>query len=1384
MQTMRMIIIQNPFDRRKRDVQNLMFQNETLSQLKNKYIPKDLDVAISINGSVIEKQSWGLMVPKLGDEIVFMPVVSDGGGDKDILGMVLMIALVAVGAPYIAGTVLSLTEGTLAYTIASTAIVVAGGMLINSLMPQPQSKLNFDTEFSQVYRWHPITSQRQGIVKPKFYGKNKLYGNVISVFTEPDDIDPTKQILNMLVSLGTGPVKGITKSDGSNYDIRVNGQALRNYDDITIEEKRGTIEQTAISLFNDTKPEYRPNRVVTNTGGSEVYTTPDNDFDDLEIELIFDRGIYYANNQGGLSNHSIDIKIEISEHDADSWNTLVDDTITDNVTSVLRRNYVASGSYTGGSAVTITRGTKYDIRVSKDTSDEVSSRYGDRLILGSVREVMEDGFKYPGLSYLAVKALATDQLSGSLEVDVIQEGAIVAVYDDEMETWGLEYSTNPAWVLYDVLSQPVISGDGSGGSPYEIERYEGINPGRLDTASFVALANFCDELVPSGIGAGTEKRITFNGGFDVGTTMWEAALKVCEIARCILIWDGTDLSVAIDKVTSPSQMFNVSNIIKDSFKQTFLPQAERVSEIEIHYRDAKQDYKRVPFSIYNSAAGNFENKITLELFGITKQSEAFRAGMFRLAQNILLKSTIEFEADIDAIACMVGDVIYVQHDVPDWREGGRILSSTNNTIEIDKPLEFSEDSGAVNRVLVRVYNPLTEKEEIENHVVASIDGNGTIITIVDTWTTNPSKDDIYCFGTSDNTARQYRVMQLSRSSEQRIKITAIEYNADIYTYDEDDPTIPISDYDSPVSTDMIVRPPNFDEIRREYPKSLVGVPTMDIPITHNLLWSGNDIDTVSWSRSDLDSGGGTPILLTYKGITYEITADNTTNKYIYWDKNDNNNTFKSTGTLANTIGADKWLMCYNDGGKEYPAWGRPVIHGGLIQASTVTANHIISVDDNQVSIGVAFDSYTKLLLHLDGADEATTATDSSNSNHTINFEGTAELDTAQKKFGTASLLLDGNSDYIWAASHADWDFGSGEFTVDCQVRLAALPETNESMIVVAQWEVTDDERSWSLSVVDVSGNKKLRFRYSTDGTAGASTSAYSNTITLTADTWYHIAIVRDGNTLRYFLDGVAIGTSGLTGVTLNNSAASLSIGAWNPDGTPATFFNGWIDEIRISKGIARWTSEFSPEEEAYSGTEHTYIDDWKKTGQTTIDGGKISCDNLAVINADMGTITAGSISASLIKSGTLIADRIQASTINGIESIDYFAGGSISGEYIGNKNDFASEQTVKTKINVGTDGALAGGLAAWCTNGSGLGWVEFVVKVYRSTTLVGTYHCNAYNHYEANPNTTDIQITGLTAGLYKVTYQRGDYDETQTYDCVLTMTLTGSEKQSIQIEKP
>ena len=228
--------------------------------------------------------------------------------------------------------------------------------------------------------------------------------------------------------------------------------------------------------------------------------------------------------------------------------------------------------------------------------------------------------------------------------------------------------------------------------------------------------------------------------------------------------------------------------------------------------------------------------------------------------------------------------------------------------------------------------------------------------------------------------------------------------------------------------------------------------------------------------------------------------------------------------------------------------------------------------------------FTKLLLHGDGADASTTILDSeAGTKKTVTAVGNAQIDTAQKQFGTGSILFDGTGDYLSLADSNDWNLGSDDFTVDAWARFAAFPSNNDATIV-AQYGSTDNIRSWSCKLADTSGVKTLRMTVSANGTA---TSEFdSTTITVSLNTWYHFAFVRDSNTLRFFVDGTAYGTGDLTGITFYDTTELLTIGCLNSP-SPALFINGWIDEFRISKGIARWTSNFTPPIVAYASEELT-----------------------------------------------------------------------------------------------------------------------------------------------------------------------------------------------------
>lgn len=225
------------------------------------------------------------------------------------------------------------------------------------------------------------------------------------------------------------------------------------------------------------------------------------------------------------------------------------------------------------------------------------------------------------------------------------------------------------------------------------------------------------------------------------------------------------------------------------------------------------------------------------------------------------------------------------------------------------------------------------------------------------------------------------------------------------------------------------------------------------------------------------------------------------------------------------------------------------------------------------------DSYTKFLLHYDGTDESTTFTDESGK--TITANGTAQIDIAQSKFGGASGLFDGNSDYLSLDDSNDWNFGIGNFTIDCWVMFNSV---TGSQVICSQYP-NDSSNAWEIMYFQIFAIKRLQFGFVIGGEQKGS---YSTNWIPVVNTWYHIAIERTTTTAKIFIDGVsqtltentAFGTNDVGDIT-----GDLEIGRRNTGGSTDAYFNGWIDELRISKGVARWTADFTPLTSAYGPTE-------------------------------------------------------------------------------------------------------------------------------------------------------------------------------------------------------
>lgn len=208
-----------------------------------------------------------------------------------------------------------------------------------------------------------------------------------------------------------------------------------------------------------------------------------------------------------------------------------------------------------------------------------------------------------------------------------------------------------------------------------------------------------------------------------------------------------------------------------------------------------------------------------------------------------------------------------------------------------------------------------------------------------------------------------------------------------------------------------------------------------------------------------------------------------------------------------------------------------------------------------------FFSSVECLLHFDGSDGSTTFTDSSKNNLTILWAGNAQIDTAHSKFGGASCLLD-NASYIYNDAHATAFDLPGDFTIEFFIRPAA--QTGSQPYGIVDFRTSNGGHE---PVFFRGSDNRVHF-WIADGDRAIGP-------VMTNGQWYHVAMTRSGSTVRFFFDGVQQGSNFSNSTAFSNGR--LTIGVFVNDRSTSTnfHFSGHIDEFRYTKGVARYTSNFS-----------------------------------------------------------------------------------------------------------------------------------------------------------------------------------------------------------------
>ena len=221
---------------------------------------------------------------------------------------------------------------------------------------------------------------------------------------------------------------------------------------------------------------------------------------------------------------------------------------------------------------------------------------------------------------------------------------------------------------------------------------------------------------------------------------------------------------------------------------------------------------------------------------------------------------------------------------------------------------------------------------------------------------------------------------------------------------------------------------------------------------------------------------------------------------------------------------------------------------------------LMHFNDTRTGIYDEYGDYVSLLLNMDGLNNSTSFIDTSSYNRSIIANGDIKIKSDQSVSGGTSCYFDGSGDFLSINNANDMSFGTGDFTVELWVNLPQL-----------------SGRDNFIFGNNTTGNFMIQLNSASEIYIGRHNVAwdYHTSHGIQTNTWTHIAVTRQQGTMKIFINGSLVGSS----FTNNNNYPidNLYIGMH----MNSYFFYGYMDEIRITKGIARYTENFTPSSAAF-----------------------------------------------------------------------------------------------------------------------------------------------------------------------------------------------------------
>ena len=624
---------------------------------------------------------------------------------------------------------------------------------------------------------------------------------------DPDLVDGglrSKQFATVFDLLGYGEIDSIFDVGGSGTDTfrksiflnntpLLNANGDENFSNVEVFFKNGASDQTALQEITATANTVPVGVAVTNSS-SVSRATSTTAFDRLRVSLQFP-SLQEFKTDGEVDGVEVKMSIRITENDGTVHNPVVEDVINGKATSPYIKDYEIKLASSLSFPLTVT--------VIRNTADSTESKLQNASNFLSFTEIITDARAYQGFAYVALRFNAQEfqsfpsrkyRIKGTkikvphgTTIDS-NNGRVIYpadyVFNGTFKT-DKEWCSDPAWVLYDILT----TDKGFGGSDGMIQEDS------LDVFSFYSASVYSSELITDPITETTEPRFSANIILSQKQDAYTLINDLCSIMNAMPFYGVGTLQLSQDRPTNlstgtsdPQYLFTNANVTENGFTYQGAGQRTKFTEVEVSYFD--NDTQQINYELITTdqitalsdAIGKFgRTRKTIKTIACTSRGQANRLGRWFLYSNLKESEVVSFTTTLEAgVIVRPSTIIGIADSLrAGIRRGGRINTGVSTTqIIVDDA--NNTDLTTANSATLSVVLP---DGSMETRAISAI--SNKTITVSSAFSTVPQANSIWAIENTAVEFQTYRVLSITEQDKSNYNIVATIHDTNKYAQVED-----------------------------------------------------------------------------------------------------------------------------------------------------------------------------------------------------------------------------------------------------------------------------------------------------------------------------------------------------------------------------------------------------------------------------------------------------------------------------------------------------------------------------------------------------------------------------------------------------------------------